>query len=132
MMYAAILALAGANILSAPLSEERPALVFTLPAFCSALTVKLAEGIARIENVRPALNNPGGLMVVPGRPLKYATFAEGHAALEAALTRYIARGHSIDSLVRRWAPDGNHAKYSRLLARAAGIRQDIPIAEACE
>ena len=74
------------------------------------VVAKLAAAIARMENVNPAYNNPGGLIAAPGctsRPGAIAICPDaetGQAGLERQVGLDIDRGMTLADLVNSWAP----------------------------
>ena len=85
------------------------------PPSCAEFVWKVGRVIERLEGVRPALNNPGGLSR-KGRPLRFRTRAAGETAMLRLIER-LMRDRTPEQFFAVWAPDGQGyaGKASRML-----------------
>lgn len=92
---------------------------------CSEKVHRIGKAIASMENVRPALKNPGGL-TYNGRLLRFRSLAQGEAAMLRAIERLAKKQNSLRELMKRWAPDGL-PWYAHYVSRQTGIPLGVPI-----
>lgn len=103
------------------------------------LVASLADAITRQEGFAPGTvsyrnNNPGNIMDLDYyretgkfRVRAYETLAEGRAALEALVGKYISRGNTLLTMFRAYAPSGHGDNSPDIYARNVGSWLGLPI-----